>query len=109
MEEKIRRLGYNRAAPSAPIGRREQPAQEVGCRPVARQAHAARGTQKKAIRPAQRRAAAQWLIEEYRISIRRATAVVVLARSTFSYQPVDKPQDRLLSARITDIAHARVR
>lgn len=46
--------------PSAPIGRREQPAQEVGCRPVARQAHAAIGTQKKAIRPAQRRAAAQW-------------------------------------------------
>ena len=109
MEEKIRRLGYNRAAPSTPIGRREQPAQEVGCRPVARQAHAARGAQKKAIRPAQRRAAAQWLIEEYRISIRRASAVVVLARSTFSYQPVDKPQDRLLSARITDIAHARVR
>ena len=35
--------------------------------------------------------------------------MVVLARSTFSYQPVDKSQDRLLSARITEIAHVRVR
>ena len=35
--------------------------------------------------------------------------MVVLARSTFSYQPVDKSLDQLLAGRITDIAHARVR
>ena len=33
----------------------------------------------------------------------------VLARSTFSYQPVVKSQDRLLSVKVTDTAHARVR
>jgi hypothetical protein len=57
----------------------------------------------------QRRVSAQWLIEEYHISIRRASAVVVLALSTFAYQPVDKPEDRLLSACVTEeIAHLRV-
>lgn len=33
----------------------------------------------------------------------------MLARTTFSYQPVDKPGEPLLSARMTDIAHPRVR
>jgi putative transposase len=48
------------------------------------------------------------LIDEYRISIRRATATVMLARSTFHYRPTQK-DDQVLIGRIREIALTRVR
>ena len=47
-------------------------------------------------------------MDEYRISVRRACRVVVLARSTFQYQPRPRT-DEALVARIREIALTRVR
>jgi len=51
---------------------------------------------------------AQYLIDSYRISARRACRVVVLARSTFNYTPRPRNDDALV-ARIREIALTRVR
>jgi len=60
------------------------------------------------LRPAQKRPLAQFLIDEYRISVRRAAAVVLLARATFQYKPKPK-NDEVLRGRIREIAMTRVR
>jgi len=41
---------------------------------------------------------AQWLIDKYRISIRRATATVLLGRSTFYYRPSQKDDQVLIGS-----------
>jgi len=64
---------------------------------------------KKAIRPAKRRELAQHLVEDYKVSTRRACRVVCLARSTYRYQPRSNPSNIALLARIQEIALARVR
>jgi len=51
---------------------------------------------------------AEYLIDAYRISARRACRVVVLARSTFNYTPRPRNDDALV-ARIREIALTRVR
>ena len=48
------------------------------------------------------------LIREFRISQRRASSLMLLARSTFNYQPVEK-NDEPLRLRIREIALTRVR
>jgi len=48
------------------------------------------------------------MVDEYRVSIRRACRVAVLARSSFLYQPVED-QNVALRARIREIAETRVR
>lgn len=60
------------------------------------------------MRPAQRRALAQYLVEAYRVPECRACRVVVLARSTYRYRPRPR-RDEALAARIREIALTRVR
>ncbi len=55
-----------------------------------------------------RRELAQYLIDAYRISARRACRVVLLARSTFHYRPRPRCDEAPL-ARIREIALTRVR
>ena len=56
---------------------------------LARQAYgrAAGGDPKKALKPAKRRELARYLMDHFRVSARRASAVVLLSRSTLRYQP----------------------
>lgn len=51
---------------------------------------------------------AQSLIDDYRISVRRATSVVLLARGSLDYKPKPK-NDEVLRGRIQEIALTRVR
>lgn len=52
---------------------------------------------------------AQHLVEDYKVSTRRACRVVCLARSTYRYHPRSNPSNVALLARIQEIALARVR
>ena len=56
----------------------------------------------------QRREAAEHLRNEYRVSIRRSCAVVLLQRSVSYYKPKGR-EDRPLRQRIREIAETRVR
>ena len=56
----------------------------------------------------QRRQAAEHLRNEYRVSIRRSCAVVLLQRSVSYYKPKGR-EDRPLRQRIREIAETRVR
>jgi putative transposase len=56
---------------------------------------ASRGDQKKAVGPALRRKLAQYLIDAYRVSARRACGVVEPARSTFHYKPRPRTDEAL--------------
>lgn len=56
----------------------------------------------------QKRPIAQFLIDDYRVSVRRATSVVLLARGTFEYKPKPK-NDEALRAWIREIVLTRVR
>jgi putative transposase len=51
---------------------------------------------------------AEYLIDAYRVSARRACRVVMLARSTFNYTPRPRNDDAL-ARRIREIALTRVR
>lgn len=60
---------------------------------------------RKAVEPASKRELANFLIGEYRVSIRRATAVIQLRQATYFY----RPHDRAERQRIRDIAATRIR
>src|SRR5690606_24711396 len=108
LEAQVLRSGQRRAAAHAPARGGERAPEEARRRPVAGPPHAPGGPQKKALRPAQKRPLAQWLIDEYRISARRAAALLLLARTTLQYRP--RPgDDAPLAARIREIALSRVR
>ncbi|GAB5518601.1 MAG: hypothetical protein RhofKO_08520 [Rhodothermales bacterium] len=70
---------------------------------------------KKAVRPARRRELAQHLVDEYRVSTRRACRVVCLARSTYRYTPQPDrpsalgpdPRDRSDARSLWLLAHLR--
>ncbi|MGN3961850.1 IS3 family transposase [Burkholderia gladioli] len=64
--------------------------------------------QKKAVKPAHKRALADFLIQAYRVSIRRATAVLQLRQATYFYQPHPR-DDRAERQRIREIAETRIR
>lgn len=60
------------------------------------------------LRPARKRAMADWLMETYRVSARKACMAVALARSTYLYR-ARSGDDTLLRMRIREIARTRVR
>ncbi|WP_414441765.1 IS3 family transposase [Burkholderia sp. 22PA0106] len=64
--------------------------------------------QKKPMKPARKRALADFLIQAYHVSIRRATAVLQLRQATYFYQPHPR-DDRAERQRIRDIAETRIR
>ncbi len=63
---------------------------------------------KKAMKPVRKRALADFLIQAYRVSIRRATAVLQLRQATYFYQPHPR-DDRAERQRIREIAQTRIR
>ncbi|WP_188973406.1 IS3 family transposase [Deinococcus aerolatus] len=64
---------------------------------------------KKALRPAQRRVLVDHLRTGYRVSERRACAVLNEWRTIYRYQGIARPEEQLIQKRMTEIAHTRVR
>ena len=60
------------------------------------------------MKPARKRELANFLIDAYRVSIRRATAVVQLRQATYFYRPHPR-DDRAERQRIREIAATRIR
>ncbi|QOZ82762.1 transposase [Chromobacterium sp. Rain0013] len=60
------------------------------------------------MRPARKRELANFLIDAYRVSIRRATAVIQLRQASYFYRPHPR-DDRAEQQRIREIAATRIR
>ncbi len=60
------------------------------------------------MKPARKRELATFLIDAYRVSIRRATAVIQLRQATYFYRPTPR-DDRAERQRIREIAATRIR
>jgi hypothetical protein len=107
LETQIFRSRNAGAAAVAAARRRELAAQTSRRRFDARQANAAGRVEKKALRAKQRRQLVKKLIDEYRISVRRACTVCLLARSLLYYKLRGPRDDRAVRARIKEIAAFR--
>src|SRR5206468_3969151 len=107
-EAQVRRDGDRRAAPPSGSRGRESSPETTRGRFDPRQADAARGTAKKLVKPAQRRAAVHFLRVGFRISERRACRVVAAHRRTMRYRS-RKPDQSPLRQRIKELAAVRVR
>lgn len=73
LETKVLRSWNSRTEKAAAARRREQPAQASGRRSNARQADASGHSEKKVLRAGQRRELIKKLIDDYRVSVRRAS------------------------------------
>ncbi|EQB9156453.1 IS3 family transposase [Morganella morganii] len=62
---------------------------------------------KKVLRPAQKREAVTWLLEAYRIGLRRGCRLMMQSRTVYHYQ--SRRDDRAVTQRIREIAETRVR
>lgn len=76
-------------------------------RPLARQAHASGGRQKKALKPVQLHGLADFLMAAFGVSIRRACRVLCLNLSTYYYRHRRSDQAALV-LRLKELAAARV-
>jgi putative transposase len=108
LEKEILRAWNRRTQTSQTTRRRERAAQTGRCRFNFGQTDAAGGSQKKALRAKERRRLVKQLIDQYRISIKRAAALCLLARSLVYYKPHGR-DDRAVRQRIKEIAATRVR
>jgi hypothetical protein len=106
--KKMRRLRHRGVEASEATRTREPPSQAVGGRSQPGQRDAPGGNTKEALRPAQKREPAYFLVERYGVSTWRATRLVELTRSSFYYKPHPR-DDRAERARILEIAEKRVR
>lgn len=108
LEAEVFRAWNRRIASSASTRRRELAAQTGRRRFNARQTNASGRIEKKALRAKERRALVKQLIDEYRISLSRACALCLLARSLAYYKPHGR-DDQAVRARIKEIAAVRIR
>ena len=108
LETEVFRTWNSRIAASATTRRRERPFETNRRRSDFGQTDAARRFEKKALRARERRQLVKKLIDEYRISIKRASALCLLARSLFYYQ-AHRRDDRAVRQRIKEIAATGVR
>lgn len=109
LETEVLRFRNRRIEKAAAARRREQSAQAGRRRFDARQADAAGCIEKKVLRATERRALVKKLIQEYRISVRRACQVCLTARSVVYFKRQGPRDDRAVRARIKEIAETRVR
>lgn len=61
------------------------------------------------VKPHARRASVDYLLNDYKVSERRACRLVKFARSSHRYKPLEDPRDELLRVRIKEIAEVRRR
>ena len=108
LEEKVQWIRNSRTQTAAAARRRELQTQTGRRRSDLGQADAAGHTQKKALRARERRRLVKKLLDEYRVSIKRAASVCLLSRSLFYYKAHGR-DDRAVRQRIKEIAAVRVR
>lgn len=108
LEKEVQWFRNCRTAASSSARRRERAAQTSGCRSDFGQTDVAGRFEKKALRAKQRRRLVRKLIDEYRVSIKKASALCLLARSLYYYKPHGR-DDRAVRQRIKEIAATRVR
>jgi putative transposase len=109
LETEVFRARHGRAATVASARGRERPSQTGRRRSDFGQADAAGRAEKKALRAKQRRQLVKKLIDEYRVSIRRACRVCLIARSLLYFKLQGPRDDRAVRQRIKEIAETRVR
>lgn len=109
LEAQVFRLRHRRTQATPAARRRELAAQAGGRRSDARQTDVAGCLEKKVLRAKQRRQLVKKLIEEYRVSVRRACQICLTARSLYYFKPQGPRDDRAVRARIKEIAETRVR
>ncbi len=109
LETEVFRLRNRRTEKVAATRRRELAAQAGSCRFDARQTNAAGRIEKKVLRAKQRRQLVKKLIDEYRVSVRRACRICLTARSLYYFKLQGPRDDRAVRARIKEIAETRVR
>lgn len=109
LETEVLRVRNAGTAATAAARRRELQTQTGGRRFNARQTDAAGHFEKKVLRAKQKRQLVKKLIDEYRISTRRACYVCLIARSLLYYKLQGPRDDRAVRARIKEIAETRVR
>ena len=108
LETEVFRSGNSRTASFAAARRREL-APQTSCGGLnTRQTDFAGRVEKKALRARERRQLVKKIIDEYRMSVKRASAICLLARSLFYYQSRGR-DDRAVRQRIKEIAMVRVR
>lgn len=108
LETKVFRSRNKRTAAVAAARRRECAAQTGRGGFNFGQADPARRVEKKVLRARERRHLVRKIIDEYRLSVQRASALCLLARSLFYYKAHGR-DDRAVRQRIKEIAAARVR
>lgn len=109
LEAEVFRFRNRRTQKIEAARRRELAAQAGGRRFDARQADAAGCFEKKVLRAKQRRQLVKKLIDEYRVSVRRACRICLTARSLYYFKLQGPRDDRAVRARIKEIAETRVR
>lgn len=109
LETEVFQLRHRRTQATRAVRRRELAAQVGGRRSDARQTDVAGCFEKKALRAKQRRQLVKKLIDEYRVSVRRACRVCLTARSVIYFKLQGPRDDRAVRARIKEIAETRVR
>jgi putative transposase len=62
---------------------------------------------KKIMRPPQKRETVSWLLEAYRIGLRRGCRLMMQSRTVYHYQ--NRRDDRVITQRIREIAETRIR
>lgn len=108
LEAEVFRAWNSRTAASQAARRRERAAQTGCSRSDFGQADAAGRVEKKALRARERRQLVKKLIDEYRVSIKRAAALCLITRSLVYYKAHGR-DDRAVRQRIKEIAAVRVR
>ena len=86
----------------------EWQAEAAGGGPSSRPPHPAGDRRKKAVRPRQRRALAEWAQAVHGLSERRAARLIAMSRMTLRYQHHRDPQEGL-RVRLRELAASRVR
>jgi putative transposase len=109
LETEVFRTWNVRAETPSAARRRECPIKAGRRRSDLRQTDVAGRAEKKALRAKQRRQLVKKLIEEYRVSIRRACRVCLIARSLVYFKLQGLRDDRAVRQRIKEIAETRVR
>lgn len=108
LEEEVFRSGNSRTQTAQTARRRERSIETGRSGSDARQTDLAGGVEKKALRAGERRRLVKKIIDEYRLSIQRASSICLLARSLFYYRAHGR-DDRAVRQRIKEIAAVRVR